>query len=273
MGQFHSGPMAGRTVLVSGGIGTATALGLARMGVDLAICGRDPRSTLDTAGELSAAGGGVRGRPARPGGGAAAGRPGLQSLPRIEVLVNNVGGTGTPAMSPPTGWSAPSPQPSGAVHAHQPAPRPIEAERPGAGGHRLLQRPSQGAGSTSTTSKGSGRIPRRGPTGPRARIADASRRACSPCPGSRVCRSCTRWPCWIPAQLQRFDGADGHVHCYWVFRDYLTFATAIRAGTVTEIAAQLDSGPAMTSDPGWRSRRIPGLQTTLAQRQKVAMNF
>jgi NAD(P)-dependent dehydrogenase (short-subunit alcohol dehydrogenase family) len=53
--------MAGRTVLVtgaSGGIGRATALGLARMGADLAICGRDSESTEDAASELSAAGGG-----------------------------------------------------------------------------------------------------------------------------------------------------------------------------------------------------------------------
>ena len=61
MGQRHSGPMAGRTVLVtgaSGRIGTATALGLARMGADLAICGRDPENTQDAARELSAADGG-----------------------------------------------------------------------------------------------------------------------------------------------------------------------------------------------------------------------
>jgi NAD(P)-dependent dehydrogenase (short-subunit alcohol dehydrogenase family) len=32
----------------------------------------------------------------------------LQSLPRIDVLVNNVGGTGTPATSRKTGSSAPS---------------------------------------------------------------------------------------------------------------------------------------------------------------------
>ena len=42
----------------SGGIGRATALGLAMRGADLAICGRDPESTEDAAGELSAAGGG-----------------------------------------------------------------------------------------------------------------------------------------------------------------------------------------------------------------------
>jgi NAD(P)-dependent dehydrogenase (short-subunit alcohol dehydrogenase family) len=42
--QVHSGLMAGRTVLVTGGtagIGRATALGLASMGTHLAITGRD----------------------------------------------------------------------------------------------------------------------------------------------------------------------------------------------------------------------------------------
>ncbi len=42
MKQTRSGPMAGRTVLVtggSGGIGRATALGLAAMDADLAITG------------------------------------------------------------------------------------------------------------------------------------------------------------------------------------------------------------------------------------------
>jgi retinol dehydrogenase 14 len=58
MEQRHSGPMADRTVLVTGGtggIGRATALGLARMGARLAICGRDRRSTAAAAGELRAA--------------------------------------------------------------------------------------------------------------------------------------------------------------------------------------------------------------------------
>ncbi len=59
MGHIH-GPMAGRTVLVTGatsGIGRATALGLATMGAHLAITGRDRGRTETAARELSAAGG------------------------------------------------------------------------------------------------------------------------------------------------------------------------------------------------------------------------
>ena len=64
MDQVHSGLMAGRTVLVtggSGGIGRATALGLARIGAHLAICGRDRESTEGAAVEARAAGGGQPG--------------------------------------------------------------------------------------------------------------------------------------------------------------------------------------------------------------------
>ena len=99
MEQIRSGPMAGRTVLVtggSGGIGRATALGLAAMGADLAITGRDRRRTEDAAREIRAAGHGqvdvfvadlsclsqVR---------RLAGEV-RQSLSRIDVLVNNAGG-------------------------------------------------------------------------------------------------------------------------------------------------------------------------------------
>jgi len=99
MEQIHSGPMAGRTVLVTGGtagIGRATALGLATMGAHLAITGRDQERTEGAAREIRAAGGGqvdvfvadlssqseVR-RLAEEV---------LQSPSRIDVLVNNVGG-------------------------------------------------------------------------------------------------------------------------------------------------------------------------------------
>src|ERR1044071_5948246 len=99
MKQIHSGPMAGRTVLVtggSGGIGKATALGLATMGAHLGITGRDRGRTEDAAREIRSAGGGqvdvfvadlssqseVR-RLADDV---------LQRLARIDVLVNNVGG-------------------------------------------------------------------------------------------------------------------------------------------------------------------------------------
>jgi retinol dehydrogenase-14 len=99
MERLHSGPMAGRTVLVtgaSGGIGRATALGLVRMGAHLAICGRDRESTEAAAGELHAGGGSqadvfvadlssqvqVRRLAAEV----------LQRCSRIDVLVNNVGG-------------------------------------------------------------------------------------------------------------------------------------------------------------------------------------
>jgi NAD(P)-dependent dehydrogenase (short-subunit alcohol dehydrogenase family) len=99
MEQIHSGPMTGRTVLLtggSGGIGRATALGLAAIGAHLAITGRDRGRTEDAAREIRAAGSGqvdvfvadlsclsqVRRLACEV----------LQSLPRIDVLVNNAGG-------------------------------------------------------------------------------------------------------------------------------------------------------------------------------------
>jgi NAD(P)-dependent dehydrogenase (short-subunit alcohol dehydrogenase family) len=99
MEQIVSGPMAGKTVLITGGtsgIGRATALGLARMGAHLAITGRDRVRTEDAAREIRAAGGGqvdvfvadlssqseVR-RLAEEV---------LQNISRIDVLINNVGG-------------------------------------------------------------------------------------------------------------------------------------------------------------------------------------
>src|ERR1051326_4594912 len=99
MKQTHSGQMADRTVLVtggSGGIGKATALGLATMGAHLAITGRDRDRTENAAREVRAAGGGqvdvfvadlssqleVRRLADEV----------LHNLSRIDVLVNNVGG-------------------------------------------------------------------------------------------------------------------------------------------------------------------------------------
>jgi retinol dehydrogenase 14 len=99
MERIHGGPMTGRTVLVtggSGGIGRATARGLAAMGAHLAITGRDRGRTGDAAREIRAAGRGqvdvfaadlsclsqVR---------RLAGEV-LQRLSRIDVLVNNAGG-------------------------------------------------------------------------------------------------------------------------------------------------------------------------------------
>jgi retinol dehydrogenase-14 len=99
MEQIHPGPMAGRTVLVTGGtggIGRATALGLAAMGAHLAITGRDRGRAEDAAREIRAAGGGqvdvfVADLSAQPEVRRLADEV-LQRLPRIDVLVNNAGG-------------------------------------------------------------------------------------------------------------------------------------------------------------------------------------
>jgi NAD(P)-dependent dehydrogenase (short-subunit alcohol dehydrogenase family) len=99
MEQIHSGPMTGRTVLVtggSGGIGRATALGLAAMGAHLAITSRDRGRTEDAAREIRAAGSGqvdvfVADLSSQAQVRRLAGEL-LQSLSRIDVLVNNAGG-------------------------------------------------------------------------------------------------------------------------------------------------------------------------------------
>jgi NAD(P)-dependent dehydrogenase (short-subunit alcohol dehydrogenase family) len=99
MKQIPSGPMAGRTVLVTGGtggIGRATALGLATMGAHLAITGRDRGRTEAAAREIRAAGGGqvdvfVADLSSQSQVRRLADEV-LQSLSRIDVLVNNVGG-------------------------------------------------------------------------------------------------------------------------------------------------------------------------------------
>jgi retinol dehydrogenase-14 len=99
MAQIHSGPMAGRTVLVTGGtggIGKATALGLAAMGAHLAITGRDRGRAEGAAREIHAAGRGqvdvfVADLSSQSEVRRLADEV-LQSLFRIDVLVNNVGG-------------------------------------------------------------------------------------------------------------------------------------------------------------------------------------
>jgi retinol dehydrogenase-14 len=97
--EIPSGPMAGRTVLVTGGtggIGKATAIGLATKGAHLAITGRDRERTEGAAREIRAAGGGqvdvfVADLSSQSEVRRLADEV-LKSLARIDVLVNNVGG-------------------------------------------------------------------------------------------------------------------------------------------------------------------------------------
>ena len=99
MHQQHSGLMDGRTVLVTGGtagIGRATACGLAMMGAHLAITGRNSGRAEDAAREIRAAGGGrvdvfVADLTSQAQVRRLADEV-LQTLGRIDVLVNNVGG-------------------------------------------------------------------------------------------------------------------------------------------------------------------------------------
>ena len=99
MERSQNWPMAGRTVLVTGGtggIGKATALGLATMGAHLAITGRDRGRTEGAAREIRAAGGGqvdvfVADLSSQSEVRRLADEV-LQRLSRIDVLVNNVGG-------------------------------------------------------------------------------------------------------------------------------------------------------------------------------------
>ena len=98
MEPIHNGPIAGRTVLVTGataGIGKATALGLATMGAHVAITGRDRGRTDAAAAEIRAAGGEVDALVADLSSQSEVRRLAdevLQSHARIDVLVNNAGG-------------------------------------------------------------------------------------------------------------------------------------------------------------------------------------
>ncbi len=99
MGETPGGPMVGKTVLVTGatgGIGKATAMGLATMGANLAITGRDRERTEGAAREIRAVGRGqvdvfVADLSSQMEVRRLAGEV-LQTCPRIDVLVNNVGG-------------------------------------------------------------------------------------------------------------------------------------------------------------------------------------
>jgi retinol dehydrogenase 14 len=99
MEPIRDGPLAGRTVLVTGGtagIGKATALGLATMGARVGITGRDRVRSEAAAREIRAAGGGqvevfIGDLSAQAEVRRLADEV-LHSLSRIDVLVNNVGG-------------------------------------------------------------------------------------------------------------------------------------------------------------------------------------
>ena len=113
MEQAQCAPMSGRIVLVTGatgGIGRATAEGLAGMGARVAITGRDTGRTEDAAREIRAASGAQvdtfvadlssQSEVRRLAGDA------RERLPRIDVLVNNAGGY----------WNTRRPTPDGLEH-------------------------------------------------------------------------------------------------------------------------------------------------------------
>jgi NAD(P)-dependent dehydrogenase (short-subunit alcohol dehydrogenase family) len=128
--QKGSGPMAGRTVLVTGGtggIGKATALGLARMGAHLAITGRDRGRAEGAAREIRAAGGGqvdvFAGDLSCQAEVRRLADEVLQCLPRIDVLVKQRRGVlGHPARDRGRARAHLRRQPSRPVPAHLAAP-------------------------------------------------------------------------------------------------------------------------------------------------------
>lgn len=92
-------PMAGKTVLVTGGtggIGRATAIGLAALGASLGITGRDRARADIAAAEIRAAGAGqvdvFIGDLSSQSEARRVADEALRALPRIDVLLNNVGG-------------------------------------------------------------------------------------------------------------------------------------------------------------------------------------
>jgi retinol dehydrogenase-14 len=100
MAGISAGPMAGKAVLVTGGtggIGKATAIGLASMGARVGITGRDPARTQTAAADIArvSRGATVDPFPADMSSQAQVRRlvsEVLDAYPRLDVLVNNVGG-------------------------------------------------------------------------------------------------------------------------------------------------------------------------------------
>jgi NAD(P)-dependent dehydrogenase (short-subunit alcohol dehydrogenase family) len=100
MAGVSTGPMVGQTVLVTGGtggIGKATAAGLAAMGARVGITGRDTARTQAAAADIAASSGNpaVDPFPADMSSQAEVRRLAgevLAAYPRLDVLVNNVGG-------------------------------------------------------------------------------------------------------------------------------------------------------------------------------------
>src|ERR1035438_10346204 len=98
--DIATGPMAGKTVLVTGGtggIGRATAIGLASMGARVGLTGRDIARTRAAAAEVATASGNpaVDPFPADMSSQAEVRRLAgevLAAYPRLDVLVNSVGG-------------------------------------------------------------------------------------------------------------------------------------------------------------------------------------
>ncbi len=100
MAENTTGPMAGKTVLVTGGtggIGRATAVGLASLGARVGISGRDAARTASAAAAIAGEAGNasVDAFPADMSSQAEVRRLAsavLDAYPRLDVLVNNVGG-------------------------------------------------------------------------------------------------------------------------------------------------------------------------------------
>ena len=140
MAGISTGPMAGQTVLVTGGtggIGKATATGLAAMGARIGITGRDPARTRAAAADVATASGNPAVDPfaADVSSQAEVHRLAgevLAAYPRLDVLVNNAGGFwATRRINRRWPGAHLRRQPPGPVPAHPPAPGPAQGQRPG----------------------------------------------------------------------------------------------------------------------------------------------